>query len=112
MLSHVTACVAGACRNRYLRTLNEGIIFRALCGRDFIFLSFYITLWILISRDAHFLFVAEIVEGVRRGGGSPLRPVIDDASVEQEVNINKHSKYIRIFVFIFRYMHINVLYEI
>ncbi|XP_036142551.1 atrial natriuretic peptide receptor 1 isoform X2 [Monomorium pharaonis] len=27
----------------------------------------------------------EIVEGVRRGGGSPLRPVIDDASVEEEV---------------------------
>ncbi|XP_018313430.1 atrial natriuretic peptide receptor 1 isoform X2 [Mycetomoellerius zeteki] len=27
----------------------------------------------------------EIIEGVRRGGGSPLRPVIDDASVEEEV---------------------------
>ncbi|EGI69253.1 Atrial natriuretic peptide receptor B [Acromyrmex echinatior] len=27
----------------------------------------------------------KIIEGVRRGGGSPLRPVIDDASVEEEV---------------------------
>lgn len=30
--------------------------------------------------------VSEIVEGVRRGGGSPLRPVIDEGSVEEEVN--------------------------
>jgi len=82
--------------------LDERIILRALY-EDF---SFYITLWILISRDTHFLFVAEIVEGIRRGGGSPLRPVIDDTSVEEEVNIlhNKHSKYARIFVFIFRYI--------
>ncbi|XP_026301091.1 atrial natriuretic peptide receptor 1 isoform X2 [Apis mellifera] len=27
----------------------------------------------------------EIVEGVKRGGGSPLRPAIDDAAVEEEV---------------------------
>ncbi|XP_074116091.1 atrial natriuretic peptide receptor 1 isoform X4 [Cotesia typhae] len=27
----------------------------------------------------------EIVEGVRRGGGSPLRPLIDEAAVEEEV---------------------------
>ncbi|XP_020295913.1 atrial natriuretic peptide receptor 1 [Pseudomyrmex gracilis] len=27
----------------------------------------------------------EIVEGVKRGGGSPLRPIIDEASVEEEV---------------------------
>ncbi|KAH0560795.1 hypothetical protein KQX54_008451 [Cotesia glomerata] len=28
----------------------------------------------------------EIVEGVRRGGGSPLRPLIDEAAVEEEVS--------------------------
>ena len=31
------------------------------------------------------LLVSEIVEGVKRGGGSPLRPAIDDAAVEEEV---------------------------
>ncbi|XP_072759992.1 atrial natriuretic peptide receptor 1 isoform X2 [Anoplolepis gracilipes] len=35
--------------------------------------------------DNNNLSPKEIVEGVRRGGGSPLRPVIDDASVEEEV---------------------------
>ncbi|XP_011693290.1 PREDICTED: atrial natriuretic peptide receptor 1-like isoform X2 [Wasmannia auropunctata] len=35
--------------------------------------------------DNNELSPKEIVEGVRRGGGSPLRPVIDDASVEEEV---------------------------
>ncbi|CAL1673800.1 unnamed protein product [Lasius platythorax] len=35
--------------------------------------------------DNNDLSPKEIVEGVRRGGGSPLRPVIDDASVEEEV---------------------------
>ncbi|KAL6262939.1 hypothetical protein P5V15_005727, partial [Pogonomyrmex californicus] len=37
--------------------------------------------------DNNELSPKEIVEGVRRGGGSPLRPVIDDASVEEEVAI-------------------------
>nr|XP_012220356.1 PREDICTED: atrial natriuretic peptide receptor 1 isoform X3 [Linepithema humile]XP_012220362.1 PREDICTED: atrial natriuretic peptide receptor 1 isoform X3 [Linepithema humile] len=35
--------------------------------------------------DNNDLSPKEIVEGVRRGGGSPLRPVIDEASVEEEV---------------------------
>ncbi|KYM99572.1 Atrial natriuretic peptide receptor 2 [Cyphomyrmex costatus] len=35
--------------------------------------------------DNNELSPKEIIEGVRRGGGSPLRPVIDDASVEEEV---------------------------
>ncbi|XP_018358837.1 PREDICTED: atrial natriuretic peptide receptor 1-like isoform X3 [Trachymyrmex cornetzi] len=35
--------------------------------------------------DNNELSPKEIIEGVRRGGGSPLRPIIDDASVEEEV---------------------------
>ncbi|XP_070155765.1 atrial natriuretic peptide receptor 1 isoform X1 [Polyergus mexicanus] len=35
--------------------------------------------------DNNNLSPKEIIEGVRRGGGSPLRPVIDDATVEEEV---------------------------
>ncbi|XP_025266897.1 atrial natriuretic peptide receptor 1 isoform X2 [Camponotus floridanus] len=35
--------------------------------------------------DNNDLSPKEIIEGVRRGGGSPLRPVIDDTSVEEEV---------------------------
>ncbi|XP_077259435.1 atrial natriuretic peptide receptor 1 isoform X2 [Temnothorax americanus] len=35
--------------------------------------------------DNNELSPKEIVEGVRRGGSSPLRPVIDEASVEEEV---------------------------
>ncbi|KAL6445937.1 hypothetical protein ACFW04_000963 [Cataglyphis niger] len=35
--------------------------------------------------DNNDLSPKEIIEGVRRGGGSPLRPVIDDAAVEEEV---------------------------
>ncbi|KAM0730888.1 Atrial natriuretic peptide receptor 1 [Formica fusca] len=35
--------------------------------------------------DNNNLSPKEIIEGVRRGGGSPLRPVIDDAAVEEEV---------------------------
>ena len=43
-------------------------------------------------------FVAEIIEGVRRGGGSPLRPFLDETSVDEEVSslikllINFHFK--------------------
>lgn len=35
--------------------------------------------------------VPEIIEGVRRGGGSPLRPVIDEASVEEEVSAGREK---------------------
>ncbi|XP_018348544.1 PREDICTED: atrial natriuretic peptide receptor 1-like isoform X2 [Trachymyrmex septentrionalis] len=35
--------------------------------------------------DNNELSPKEIIEGIRRGGGSPLRPVIDAASVEEEV---------------------------
>ncbi|KAK0098293.1 hypothetical protein PV326_009794 [Microctonus aethiopoides] len=31
------------------------------------------------------LLEVQIVEGVRRGGGSPLRPLIDEVAVEEEV---------------------------
>lgn len=33
-------------------------------------------------------FVPEIVEGVKRGGGSPLRPAIDESAVEEEVSFS------------------------
>ncbi|KOC59164.1 Atrial natriuretic peptide receptor 1 [Habropoda laboriosa] len=37
-----------------------------------------------LGNDCH-LSPREIVEGVKRGGGSPLRPAIDESSVEEEV---------------------------
>lgn len=76
--------VAIARCNRYFYAQSECIIFRFLfCFTRRYSFTLFCELW---YHAIHFISVAEIVEGVRRGGGSPLRPVIDDASVEEEVN--------------------------
>lgn len=75
--------------NRYFYSRQAGCFPTAFSKR-----FFYIVNSVNFDITRHTsLFVSEIVEGVRRGGGSPLRPVIDEASVEEEVNSG--SKYLK-----------------
>lgn len=63
-----------------LRAGSPGGIFSAAFIKRFL----YPALFELRYHATRPALVSEIVEGVRRGGGSPLRPVIDEATVVEE----------------------------